>query len=257
VEYHVGVLLSTLREKLETQVAQCLCHGAECTKDSGADAAPEQMRPKARALTTQFLSALPALRSTLLDDAQAAFDGDPAAVNLDEVILSYPGLLAVTVYRIAHELHQLGIPLMPRIMTEWAHAKTGADIHPGAHIGPSFFLDHATGAVIGETTHIGAQVKLYQGVTLGALSHPKDAGGRVIRGTKRHPTVEDGVTIYANATVLGGETTLGSGSVVGGSVFITRSIPPASRVALKAPELRVNLAGQIPVPSDSVVDVDL
>jgi serine O-acetyltransferase len=186
-----------------------------------------------------FLAKLPSIRFTLLEDVQAAFDGDPAATNLDEVILAYPGLLAVSVYRVAHELYQLGVPLMPRIMTEWAHATTGADIHPGARIGQSFFIDHATGVVIGETTEIGGHVKLYQGVTLGAVSHPRDEQGRVIRDAKRHPTVEDGVTIYANATVLGGSTRLGEGSVVGGSVFLTDSVPSKSRVAIKAPELRV------------------
>src|SRR5690606_4164751 len=138
----------------------------------------------------------------------------------DEVILSYPGVLAVTVYRFAHELYQLGVPLIPRVMTEWAHTMTGVDIHPGARIGRNFFIDHGTGVVIGETTEIGDNVKLYQGVTLGALSFPKDERGRLIRGYKRHPTVRDDVTIYANAIVLGGETTLGEGSVIGGSVFL-------------------------------------
>jgi serine O-acetyltransferase len=148
-------------------------------------------------------------------------------------------LLAVTVYRIAHELHELGVPMMPRIMTEWAHTKTGADIHPGATIGRAFFIDHATGVVIGETTVIGERVKLYQGVTLGALSIARDARGRVIRGTKRHPTVEDDVTIYANATVLGGKTTLSKKVVVGGGVFLTKSVPAGGRVALKATEVEV------------------
>ena len=241
VGYHVGVLLSTVREKLERQIGLCLCYAKElhaaCTEDE-----PRTMSLGARELTTRFLGGLPALRARLVEDVQAAYDGDPAALNLDEIILAYPGFLAITVYRIAHELHRLGVQLMPRIMTEWAHARTGADIHPGAEIGPSFFLDHATGAVVGETTKIGARVKLYQGVTLGALSHPRDEFGRVIRGEKRHPTVEDDVTVYANTTVLGGETTLGAGSIIGGSVFLTRSVPPASRVAVKPPELRVRPA---------------
>ncbi len=238
VAYHVGVLLSTLREKLARQIEQCLCHQAEAEH---IDVSTEPCGPQAKKLASMFLAKLPELRATLLDDVQAAFDGDPAATNLDEIILAYPGMLAVTVYRIAHELHEMGVPLMPRIMTEWAHAKTGCDIHPGAHIGKSFFIDHATGVVIGETSRIGANVKLYQGVTLGALSHPRDERGRVIRNTKRHPTVADGVTVYANATVLGGETTLGAGSVVGGSVFLTESVPNGSRVALKAPELKVHV----------------
>jgi serine O-acetyltransferase len=175
----------------------------------------------------------------LVLDVQAAYDGDPAASSLDEVILAYPGMLAVTVHRVAHELHVMGVPLMPRIMSEWAHSRSGTDIHPGARIGRSFFIDHATGVVVGETTTIGANVKLYQGVTLGALSIPKDERGRVIRDTKRHPTVEDGVTIYANATVLGGRTVVGADSVVGGSVFVTESVPPSTRVALRPPEVTV------------------
>ena len=232
---HVEALLGTLTGKLSSQIEQCLCYAAECdgslpVGDCG---------PHAARVTSLVLARLPDIRRTLIEDVQAAYDGDPAATNLDEVILAYPGLLAVTVYRVAHELFAMGIPLMPRIMTEWVHSVTGCDIHPGASIGPRFFVDHATGVVVGETTHIGADVKLYQGVTMGAISHPKDAGGRLIRNTKRHPTVEDGVTVYANATVLGGETVLGRGSVVGGSVFLTKSVPAASRVAVKAPELRV------------------
>ncbi len=234
VGYHVGSLLTALREKLARQVELALCHGAEGRAD-----VPVCAR-RARQVTDAFLARLPHVRAMLLDDVQAAFDGDPAAEGLDEVILAYPGLLAVTVYRVAHELHELGVPLLPRIMTEWAHGRTGADIHPGARIGRSFFIDHATGAVIGETTDIGAHVKLYQGVTLGALSLPKDDRGRVIRGTKRHPTVEDKVTVYANATVLGGETVLGEGSVVGGSVFVTKSVARRSRVAMKTMDLRVD-----------------
>jgi serine O-acetyltransferase len=160
-------------------------------------------------------------------------------LNLDEIILAYPGVLAVSVYRIAHALYDLGVPMMARIMTEWAHSKTGCDIHPGARIGAAFFIDHATGVVIGETTHIGDGVKIYQGVTLGALSLPRDADGHIIRGKKRHPTVESGSTLYANATVLGGQTVVGADSVIGGSVFLTHSVPPRSRVSLKEPELRV------------------
>jgi serine O-acetyltransferase len=195
--------------------------------------------PRARELTEVFLGRLPEIRSLLVRDVQAAYDGDPAASNLDEVILAYPGVLAVSVYRIAHALYDLGVPMMARIMTEWAHSKTGCDIHPGARIGAAFFIDHATGVVIGETSDIGEGVKLYQGVTLGALSLPKDASGQIIRGNKRHPTVENGSTLYANATVLGGKTVVGAESVIGGSVFLTRSIPPRSRVSLKEPDLRV------------------
>jgi serine O-acetyltransferase len=234
LEYHVGTLLSTLREKVHRQVETCLCFAAE------SEARPHvACGDEARRVTSTFLERLPAIRAALIEDVQAAYDGDPAAASLDEVILAYPGLLAITVHRVAHELHVLGVPLMPRIMSEWAHAKSGADIHPGATIGRCFFIDHATGVVVGETTTIGANVKLYQGVTLGALSIPKDARGRVIRDTKRHPTVEDGVTVYANATVLGGETVLGEDSVLGGSVFVTTSVPPGSRVALRPPDMTV------------------
>jgi serine O-acetyltransferase len=232
--FHVGNLLSTLREKVETQVETCLSFAAECEgKASGACA------DEARRVAAEFLERLPAVRDALVLDVQAAYDGDPAASSLDEVILAYPGMLAVSVHRVAHELHVLGVPLMPRIMSEWAHSRSGADIHPGARIGGSFFIDHATGVVVGETTTIGSNVKLYQGVTLGALSIPRDERGRVIRDTKRHPTVEDGVTVYANATVLGGHTVLGADSVVGGSVFVTTSVPPGSRVALRPPETTV------------------
>jgi len=241
--YHVGALVSTLRDKLARQIELCLCHAAECG-DLVASCTDE-----ARRLSNVMLTRVPDLRRILISDAQAAMDGDPAASGLHEIILSYPGFQAVTVFRIAHELHALGVPLLPRIMTEWAHAQTGADIHPGANIGASFFIDHATGVVIGETSRIGELVKLYQGVTLGALSHPKDENGRVIRGSKRHPTVENGVTVYANATVLGGSTTLGQSSVVGGSVFLTKSVPPGSRVAMKPPELNVRT-------SDAPAEVD-
>ena len=232
--FHVGNQLSTLREKLERQVETCLCFAAEC---DGRPAHP--CAEEARRTTERFVACLPAVRDALVLDVQAAYDGDPAASSLDEVILAYPGMLAVTVHRVAHELQAMGVPLMPRIMSEWAHSRSGADIHPGARIGSSFFIDHATGVVVGETTTIGSNVKLYQGVTLGALSIPRDERGRVIRDTKRHPTVEDGVTIYANATVLGGRTVIGTDSVVGGSVFVTESVPPATRVALRPPEMTV------------------
>ena len=167
---------------------------------------------------------------------QAAYDGDPACKSLDEVIFCYPGLEAITVYRLAHILHELGVPLIPRMMTEWAHSRTGIDIHPGAKIGRYFFIDHGTGVVIGETTEIGQWVKLYQGVTLGALSFATDAEGNLVRGTKRHPTIEDRVVIYANATILGGETVIGRGSVIGSSVWLTRSVAPGTTVTMESPE---------------------
>jgi serine O-acetyltransferase len=238
VKFHVGELLPRIGERLFEQIHQALCHQDEANGKIAGERAPCDLR--ARRMTTAFLDRIPAIREMLAGDVQAAYDGDPAAVNTDEVILSYPGVLAVTVYRVAHELYKMELPLIPRIMTEWAHTVTGVDIHPGATIGRNFFIDHATGVVIGETTQIGNNVKLYQGVTLGALSFPKDERGRLIRGYKRHPTVKDRVTIYANATVLGGETTLGQDAVIGGSVFLTSAIPDNARVTVKAPELRVS-----------------
>ena len=238
---HVAQSMATLAPKLEREMEHCLCYGREQAVREPAAGRPEfgECAPRAQELAQIFLNRLPHIRSMLIGDVQAAFDGDPAATNLDEVILAYPGVLAVSVYRIAHALYDLGVPMMARIMTEWAHSKTGADIHPGANIGAAFFIDHATGVVIGETTDIGDGVKLYQGVTLGALSFPRDASGQIIRGKKRHPTVESGSTLYANATVLGGQTVVGADSVIGGSVFLTRSVPPRSRVSLKEPDLRV------------------
>jgi serine O-acetyltransferase len=233
---HVEQMAAALVPKLEREMEHCLCYGRE------REAVPPEFgecAPRAHELAEIFLRRLPQIRGLLIRDVQAAFDGDPAALNLDEIILAYPGVLAVSVYRIAHALYDLGVPMMARIMTEWAHSKTGCDIHPGATIGAAFFIDHATGVVIGETTHIGDGVKIYQGVTLGALSLPRDANGHIIRGKKRHPTVENGSTLYANATVLGGQTVVGADSVIGGSVFLTRSVPPRSRVSLKEPELRV------------------
>ena len=233
---HVADSVAALSPKIERQMADCLCYGQESDK---ARSGLSDCTAQAREITQVFLQRLPEIRRLLVRDVQAAFDGDPAATHLDEVILAYPGVLAVSVYRIAHALYDLGVPMMARIMTEWAHSKTGCDIHPGARIGPAFFIDHATGVVIGETTEIGEGVKLYQGVTLGALSFPRDASGQIIRGRKRHPTVERGSTLYANATVLGGQTIVGADSVIGGSVFLTHSVPPRSRVSLKEPELRV------------------
>ena len=175
----------------------------------------------------------------LATDVQAAYDGDPACKSLDEVIFCYPGVDAVTVYRLAHELHLLGVPLIPRMMTEWAHKETGIDIHPGADIGHHFFIDHGTGVVIGETCEIGEHVKIYQGVTLGALSFPTDPNGSLIRGKKRHPTIEDRVVIYASATILGGTTVIGHDSVIGSSVWLTSSVEPYATVTMEKPRLRI------------------
>lgn len=181
-----------------------------------------------------FLSGIPDLQRAMMLDLEAAFTGDPAAVSKSEIIFSYPGFLAVFVYRAAHILYQMGVPLLPRMMTEYAHSRTGIDIHAGATIGKSFFIDHGTGVVIGETTVIGDSVKLYQGVTLGALS---TRAGRELFGKKRHPTISDNVTIYSGATILGGDTVIGQGSVIGGNVFLAESVPPFTKVSIKAPDL--------------------
>lgn len=241
VAFHVGDLLPRVGEAAFRQIRMCLCYVEEASQPGRHD--PQISEKRAREVTLAFLESIPAIRSKLAGDVQASFDGDPAALNLDEVILAYPGLLAISVQRLAHSLYDLNVPLMPRIMSEWVHSQTGIDIHPGARIGRNFFIDHGTGVVIGETTDIGDNVKVYQGVTLGALSIPKDERGRVIRATKRHPTVKDNVTIYANAIILGGETVVGEGSTIGGSVFVTSSVPPNSVVTFKPPELRLKTKG--------------
>lgn len=197
----------------------------------GSDGAPES---DAEDITAAFLEKLPEIRAYVETDLQAAYDGDPAASSKAEVIIAYPGLYAITVNRLAHVLYQLNVPLIPRIMTEYAHSKTGIDIHPGAQIGKYFFIDHGTGIVVGETTEIGDNVKLYQGVTLGALS---TRGGQKLRGRRRHPKIEDNVTIYAGASILGGETIIGHDSVIGSNVFITHPIAPGTRVSIKSQEL--------------------
>ncbi len=237
VAFHVGDLVPRIAENFFQQVYMCLCYMDEIEPPSCQHA--KACEDKARRVIVEFLEEIPSIRALLAGDTVAAYDGDPAALNLDEVILAYPGLLAVSVHRLAHKLYQLDVPLMPRIMAAWAHARTGIDIHPGARIGRNFFIDHGTGVVIGETTDIGENVKIYQGVTLGALSFPKDDRGRVIREAKRHPTVNDHVTIYANAIILGGDTVIGENSVIGGSVFVTSSVPPNSLVTFQPPELRL------------------
>ena len=188
------------------------------------------MFAKAGNICHSFLSRIPYIIEALLSDVQAAYDGDPAARSRHEIIFAYPGIFAVSIFRLAHELYLLEVPYIPRMMTEYAHSLTGIDIHPGADIGSHFFIDHGTGIVIGETTKIGEHVKLYQGVTLGALS---TRGGQNLRGKKRHPTLEDGVTVYSGASILGGDTVIGKGSVIGGNMFITQSIPPDTKVFLK------------------------
>jgi serine O-acetyltransferase len=233
VAYHVGDLIDGLLNRLTQQIARAFRHNCKAT-DQQTD-----FDAKAQGIVMKFLAQLPELRLLLAEDVQAAYDGDPAAKSLDEIIFCYPGVAAVTVYRLAHALHGLGVPLIPRMMTEYAHGKTGIDIHPGATIGRRFFIDHGTGVVIGETTRIGENVKLYQGVTLGALSFPRDAEtGEIVRDAKRHPTLENGVVIYANATILGGETVIGHHSVIGSSAWITRSIAPYTIVTIENPRLR-------------------
>jgi serine O-acetyltransferase len=239
VTYHVGDLIDRLHDTLTTQIARALRHEDRVYR--AADNCGEEVdyEAKGQAMAIEFLKRIPHLRSLLATDVQAAYDGDPACKNLDEVIFCYPGLEAVTVYRLAHELHKLEVPFIPRMMTEWAHKQTGIDIHPGARIGRSFFIDHGTGVVVGETCEIGEHVKLYQGVTLGALSFPTDADGNVIRNMKRHPTIEDRVVIYANATILGGKTIIGHDAVIGSSVWLTRSVAPRSTVTIESPNLKI------------------
>lgn len=188
-----------------------------------------ELEEEARRITLEFFRKIPSVRALINTDIQATYDGDPAAFNKEEIVLSYPGLLASTIYRVAHELHLLGVPLLPRMMSEYAHSITGIDIHPGATIGEYFFMDHGTGIVVGSTSVIGKHVKIYQGVTIGALS---TKGGHALHGTRRHPTIEDNVTIYSGASILGGNTVIGEGSIIGGNAFITSSIAPGSRVSI-------------------------
>jgi serine O-acetyltransferase len=242
IGYYVGSLVDSLHDKLTQQIARALrhelCHEAPHV-DCEAIAQPKAV---------ELLRRLGDVRKVLEQDVDAAYRGDPAARSHHEIIFCYPGLEAITVYRVAHELHGLAVPFIPRMMTEFAHAKTGIDIHPGAHIGPGFFIDHGTGVVIGETCEIGRGVKLYQGVTLGALSFSKDDDGGLVHGSyKRHPTLQDDVVIYANATILGGQTVIGERSVIGSNVWLTESVPPDTTVVLEKPRLR--LRGSKSAPS--------
>jgi serine O-acetyltransferase len=229
--YYLGQETVAFYEAVAKQITlairhECLRYNLDCTHC--------EIRGQEEAI--RFMRGLPELRATLALDVRAAYQGDPAAKSYDEIIFSYPGLFAVTVYRLAHQLWQQEVPLLPRIMTEYAHSETGIDIHPGARIGQSFFIDHGTGVVIGETTEIGNRVRLYQGVTLGALSLPREEVD-ALRTQKRHPTVEDDVIIYSGATILGGDTVIGARAVIGGNVWLTESVPPDTRVFLKKPEL--------------------
>lgn len=224
IRFHVGSALDHIRIELKEQIKRGLCF--ICEEGPGCVAFCDQ---KAQELTGEFLRRLPEVQQTLAKDVCAAFEGDPAAANPDEVIFSYPGILAITSYRLAHELFRLGVPIIPRMITEAAHGATGIDIHPGATIGERFFIDHGTGVVIGETCVIGSRVRIYQGVTLGAKSFAVDGEGKAVRGIDRHPIVEDDVTIYSGATILG-RVTIGRGSVIGGNVWLVHSVPPESRI---------------------------
>ena len=230
--FHVGELVGRLFDDWFEPVRYCLRfreHAGDCPKKAA------ECDAEAERILIAFASKLPEIRAKVAEDVAAHFEGDPAAGSPEETIFSYPGLYAIAVQRLAHEMARLDVPLLPRTMTEFAHAATGIDIHPGASLGPRLFIDHGTGVVIGETTVIGRDVKLYQGVTLGALAPAK---GQELRGTKRHPTIGDGVTIYAGATILGGDTTVGDRCTIGGNVFLTRSVPPDTRVVAEPPTLK-------------------
>lgn len=236
IRYYIGSILEEVDYHLRKQIGKALQHGG---------VSEDEAKKRAAALTERFMQQLPKIREYLDTDVEAAFDGDPAAYSMDEIILCYPGLYAIMVSRIAHELFLLGVPLIPRIMTEHAHTITGVDIHPGATIGKYFFIDHGTGIVIGETTEIGDHVKIYQGVTLGAMS---TKGGQSLHHAKRHPTVENDVTIYSGASILGGATVIGEGVVVGSNAFITQSIPRQTRVSVKNPELQMKSSKSAEAP---------
>ena len=246
VAYVVGHKISELYGLLTEQVYRAIKHecrrlGSVCT----------HCKLRSEDIAVDFLRSLPGMRALLAEGVQAAYDGDPAAKSFGEIIFSYPATVAITTYRIGHQLLSLEVPLLSRIMTEYAHSVTGIDIHPGATIGRRFFIDHGTGVVIGETTAIGDDCKIYQGVTLGALSFPKDERGQLLRGRKRHPTLEDRVTVYSGATILGGDTILGHDAVIGGNVWLTHSVPPGTRVLIANPELIYREGG--PPATDTTV----
>ncbi len=232
LRYSIGTTVSVLYEMLAEQVAHYMRH--DCLRYETPSC--RECEELGHEIALSVLDKIPQIRTMMSKDVQAAYDGDPAAKSYDEIIFSYPGIYAMTVYRIAHILYELNIPLLPRILTEQAHSVTGIDIHPGATINESFAIDHGTGVVIGETTEIGQNVRVYQGVTLGALSLPKGAGDRY-RGKKRHPTIEDDVIIYAGATILGGDTRIGARSIIGGNVWLTDSVPPDTKVLIEKPKL--------------------
>ncbi len=231
ISFIVGDILCNIYDELTNQAERAYKYACRLKNCDGCDC-----RSKAENATKKLLNRLPEIRELLKGDVAAAYDGDPAAQSFDEVVLSYPGITAIATYRVAHELFKAEVPLIPRIMSECAHSKTGIDIHPGATIGKNFFIDHGTGVVIGETTIIGNNVKIYQGTTLGAMSFPKDERGNIIKGKKRHPTIEDNVTIYAEATILG-DIVIGKGSVIGGNVWVKETVPPGVTVLTRNAEL--------------------
>ena len=244
IKNNISIILEDLIFKLIRQISVVLRYDKKYVTLSD-----NELRDRAEQITFEYIDRIPKIRELIETDVQAAYDGDPAAYNKDEIIYSYPGLYAILVNRLAHELFLLGVPLIPRIMTEHAHSKTGIDIHPGATIGKYFFIDHGTGIVIGETTEIGDNVKIYQGVTLGALS---TRGGQSLKNKKRHPTIEDNVTIYSGASILGGETVVGKNVVIGGNAFITRSVPAGAKVSIKNQELRYNFDSSISVKTSEL-----
>jgi serine O-acetyltransferase len=237
LEYYVGELLEHLIYHLQKQISIAVHtpKSSQSLQYEQPEISEQENNDKAAEITYAFLERIPEIRKMLDNDVTASYDGDPAALSKSEIILSYPGIYAVTVYRIAHELYNLNVPLIPRMMTEYAHGLTGIDIHPGASIGHHFFIDHGTGIVIGETTVIGNYVKIYQGVTLGALS---TRGGQMLKGVKRHPVIEDHVTIYSGASILGGSTIIGESVVIGSNAFIVKSVPEQTKVSVKNPELQ-------------------
>ncbi len=239
IEYHVGDLVDSVHDRITVQIGRALRHQAmKAEKTPCQEVLNHDFKSQAIQISLDFLRTIPEIRNLLAHDVVAAFDGDPAARGTDEVIFCYPGLQAITIHRLAHELYKAGVPYIPRMMAEWSHSKTGIDIHPGARIGHSIFIDHGTGVVIGETCQIENHVKIYQGVTLGALSFPKDDQGELIRGEKRHPTIGEGTVIYANATILGGDTHIGAFSVIGASVSLHKSVPPNTIVTIDKPSLK-------------------
>ena len=238
----ISILIEDVFYNLTKQIAIALRFREEYAQTPEAE-----IKDISEDLSLECISRIPAIRELVYTDMEAFYQGDPAAYNKEEIVLCYPGLLASTVNRLAHELFLLKVPLIPRMMTEYAHSKTGIDIHPGATIGKYFFMDHGTGIVVGETSVIGEHVKIYQGVTIGALS---TRGGQSLRGAKRHPTIEDDVTIYAGASILGGETVIGKGSVIGSNVFITSSVKPGTRMSVKTQELVIRQRHEIDVPRE-------